>query len=89
MLMETKKKITLGWVTAGCSGLLVLLSLGSAAFWGYHVAQDRGAISADEALPGVISSCCCSLLSVALVGLGVFIALRARKAIAQGAPPST
>ena len=69
-----------GIVLAGCGGLLVLSALLVAAFFAFHVFVDpRGAISDDEALPGMLAGCCCSMSSLLILGLGVFFAVRAGK----------
>lgn len=69
-----------GMVAAGCGGLLLLSSLLTATFFAFHVFVDpRGAISDDEALPGMLGGCCCSMTSLLILGLGVFFAVRASK----------
>lgn len=69
-----------GMITAGCGGLLVLLSTLAAMFFAFHVFVDpRGAISDDEAMPGMLGGCCCSMSSLLILGLGVFLAVRAKK----------
>lgn len=69
-----------GMITAGCGGLLVLLSMLVATFFAFHVFIDpRGGISDDEALPGMLGGCCCSMSSLLILGLGVFLAVRAKK----------
>jgi hypothetical protein len=74
-----QKKDKKGLFVGGCGGCLTLLCLASAAFWGWKVAEDSGGISADEAMPGLLGSCCCALISIAIVGVGIFLAVRANK----------
>lgn len=73
-----------GIALLGCGGILVLLSLLSSAFWGFHTFIDpRGAISGDEAAPGFLGSCCCFFVSMAIaVGGGVAMASAKKKAAA-------
>lgn len=69
-----------GMIGAGCGGLLLLSSMASALFFAFHVFVDpRGAISDDEAMPGMLAGCCCSMSSLLILGLGVFFAVRAGK----------
>ena len=69
-----------GMVAAGCGGLLLLSSLMMAAFFAFHVFVDpRGAISDDEAAPGMLAGCCCSMSSLMILAVGVFFAVRANK----------
>jgi len=79
-------KDKIGWGMTGCGALLVFVFFISFLFWGFNVwIEPGGAISADEALPGVFGSCCCVFIGMALAGAGVFLALKAKK---DAAPPS-
>ncbi|HJL20396.1 MAG TPA: hypothetical protein RMH99_32310 [Sandaracinaceae bacterium LLY-WYZ-13_1] len=79
-------KDKMGWGAAGCGLLLVLLCFAGFLFWGFHTwVEPGGAISADEAFPGVLGSCCCGIVSLAIAGAGVFVAMKAKK---DAAPPS-
>jgi hypothetical protein len=53
--------------------LLMLLSILVALFFGFHVVQDSGAISADEAAPGLGAGCCCAFTSL-IIAVVAFVA---------------
>lgn len=73
-----------GWGVAGCGLILAALCFLGFLFWAFHTwVEPGGAISADEAFPGVLGSCCCGIISAAIAAGGVFFALRAKK----DAPP--
>ncbi len=77
-------KDKIGWGMTGCGALIALLCFISFLFWGFNVwIEPGGAISADEAFPGVLSSCCCMLVGLVFAGAGVLVALKAKNA-----PPS-
>jgi len=83
---------TPGYLVAGCGCLLTLTALAVAAFGAFHVFIDpRGAISADEAAPALGSGVCCALGSVLIFGVGLFVAMQAKKKAAaqaaDGDPP--
>jgi hypothetical protein len=44
-----------------------------ALFFGFHVVQDSGAISADEAAPGLGAGCCCAFTSL-IIAVVAFVA---------------
>jgi hypothetical protein len=74
-----------GMIGAGCGALLLFASFAMAMFFAFHVFVDpRGAISADEAAPGMLAGCCCSMMSLLILGAGVFAAVRAGKRAGQG-----
>lgn len=76
----------LGVALVGCGGILVVLSLANAAFWGYHTFIDgRGAISSDEAAPGFGGSCCCFFISMLITVGGVVSMVMAKKKAAAAA----
>lgn len=77
--MAEGKGGTAGFIVGGCGTLLLLLSLVSAAFWGYLVAQDSGAIDAEEAAPGVAASCFCAFVFLVIAVVGFAMGMRARK----------
>lgn len=85
-----------GQVALGCGSLLLLLSCAFSGFFLFHVVADPGgAISDDEALPGVVGGVFCFLVSVALAGAGAFLAFRstatesgAASAVGGGSGPS-
>ncbi len=71
----------LGYGLAGCGGFLGLAALALGCFGAFHVLLDpRGKISADEALPALAGGFCLALPALLLVGGGIFLAVRARKA---------
>jgi hypothetical protein len=75
-----------GWVAVGCGVLLLFLSFLVIAFFGYHAFADvGGAISGDEAMPGVAAGCCCAFSSLLIALGGVVAAVRAGRAAGQ--PP--
>ncbi len=66
-----------GQVALGCGSLLLLLSCALSGFFLFHVVADPGgAISDDEALPGVVGGAFCFLVSVGIAGVGAFLAFR-------------
>lgn len=70
-----------GYALSGCGCLLTLAGVLTALFGAFHVFLDQGgAISGDEAAPAMIGGACCTVPSLLLLGGGVFLALRARKA---------
>ena len=72
-----KKQMGMG--AAGCGGLLAFLCLVSFCFWAFNVwVEPGGAISADEAFPGVLSSCCCGFISILIAGAGVFLFIKGK-----------
>lgn len=74
-----------GQVALGCGLLLVLSSCLASGFFGFHVFLDpHGAISDDEAAPGLIGGALCFLVSVVIAGGGAFLAFRQQPA--AGAP---
>ncbi|MDQ3034718.1 MAG: hypothetical protein M3Y87_20070 [Myxococcota bacterium] len=73
-----------GFVAAGCGGLLLLSSLAGVALFAFNVFIDSGgAMSADEAAPGLGAACCCSFTSLLIVVGGIVAAVRAGKNAAQ------
>lgn len=82
-----------GWAgkgLLGCGALLLLLCTASCLFWGFHVFIDpRGAISDDEALPGMLGAIVCGFISAGLAAVGLFLTMRkpsgASAAAGQGA----
>ena len=79
-------KATKGWVTAGCGLLLTLSCAASACFWLVLVIQDSGAIDGEEALPGLLGSCCCASISFLIAAGGIFWAIKLKKQ--ADAPPA-
>ena len=76
-----------GYAVTGCGCFLALVAVGVALFGAFHVILDpRGAISDDEAMPALLGGGCCAFPSLLIAGLGVFLALRAKKAAAAPAP---
>lgn len=66
-----------GQIALGCGLLLVLGSCLASGFFGFHVFLDpRGAISDDEAAPGLGAGVLCFLVSVGIAALGAFAAFR-------------
>ncbi len=60
--------------------ILLLLSVLVALFFGFHVFVDqRGAISADEAAPGLGAGCCCAFGSLIIAAGGFLAAFKAGK----------
>ncbi len=77
-----------GYALSGCGCLLTLAGVLTALFGAFHVFLDQGgAISGEEAAPALIGGACCTVPSLALLGGGVFLALRARKAAEAVEPP--
>lgn len=73
-------KDKLGWGAAGCGLLLALMCFAGFLFWAYNTwIEPTGAISADEAFPGVVGSCCCGFISVLITIGGVVLAVKAKK----------
>jgi len=68
-----------GLIVGGCGLLLSILCFLSFCFWTFLVIQDSGGIDADEAMPGALGSCCCLFISAAIMGAGVFLAVKAKK----------
>ncbi len=76
-----------GQIALGCGLLLVLGSCLASGFFGFHVFLDpRGAISDDEAAPGLGAGVLCFLVSAGIVALGAFVAFR-QQATDVGAGP--
>lgn len=77
-----------GWAgkgMLGCGALLLLACTASCLFWGFHVFLDpRGAISDDEAMPGMLGSMFCTMVSVALAVVGAFLTFRKSSAPTAG-----
>jgi hypothetical protein len=74
-----------GFVTIGCGGLMLLIALGVTLFCAYHVLIDpHGAISDDEALPGLIGGLACFFFDFVPIIVGIFLA---RKKAAAAAGP--
>ena len=70
----TKK--TRGSIVAGCGALTLLSSLAVFAIFFYlGVIENRG-VSTEEATPALGGGCCCSLISLVIIGVGVFLAVR-------------
>jgi hypothetical protein len=76
-----------GMILGGCGFLMSATCFVSVLFWSFLVAQDSGGIDAEEAFPGVLSSCCCLFISMAITGGGIFMAVKAKKAAAAAPPP--
>ena len=75
------KNPTVGYAVSGCGCLLTLICMAVAAFGAFHVFLDpRGAISADEAAPALGGGVCCAFPSLIFVGVGIFLAMQAKKA---------
>ncbi|RLB49606.1 MAG: hypothetical protein DRJ42_20690 [Deltaproteobacteria bacterium] len=77
-----------GMIVGGCGLILAGLCFLSFAFWSFMVVQDSGAISAQEATPGVMASCCCLFISLLIMGGGIFMAVQAKKKASAGPPPA-
>jgi hypothetical protein len=76
-----------GQIALGCGLLLVLGSCLASAFFGFHVFLDpRGAISDDEAAPGMVGGVLCFLFSAVVAGVGAFLAFRQGAAAGDGSP---
>jgi hypothetical protein len=74
-----------GFVTIGCGGLMLLIALGVTLFCAFHVFIDpHGAISDDEALPGLIGGLACFFFDFVPIIVGIFLA---RKKAAAAAGP--
>jgi hypothetical protein len=72
---------TPGYAATGCGCLLSLVTAATALFGAFHVVLDPGgAISADEAMPALLGGACCTFPSLAVIGAGVFLVMRAKKA---------
>ena len=71
-----------GYGLAGCGGILGLAALALGCFGAFHVLLDpRGKVSAEEALPALAGGIfCLAPPALLLVGGGIFLAVRARKA---------
>lgn len=85
-----------GYGVSACGCLLTLVAGAVSAFGAFHVFIDpRGKISRDEAAPALGGGVCCGLLSLVILGVGIFLALQAKKKSAAeaaaaregGAPP--
>ncbi len=75
-----------GYAVTGCGCFLALVAVGVALFGAFHVFIDpRGAISADEAAPALGGGLCCAFPSLIIAGLGVFLAMQAKKKAAAAA----
>ena len=73
-------KDKIGWGMTGCGALTAMVFFMSVLFWGFNVfIEPGGAISADEAMPGMLGSCCCVLISLGLAAAGLFLAMKAKK----------
>jgi hypothetical protein len=66
-------------IAIGCGSVLLFLAFCTAAFFGYHVFVDRGgAISANEAMPGLLGGVCCMAIDFVMIVTGIVVFLRAR-----------
>ena len=73
-------KDKIGWGAAGCGFVLFFLCSVSFLFWGFNTwIEPGGAISADEAFPGVLGSCCCGFIALAITAGGAIFALKMKK----------
>lgn len=72
-----------GMIAAGCGALLLMSSLATALLFFYLGFIESRNVSEDEALPGIGGGCCCSMVSLLIVGVGIFFAVRK-----PPAPPS-
>ena len=78
-------KDKLGYGAAGCGLVLVAMCFVSFLFWGFNTwVEPGGAISADEAFPGVLGSCCCGFISLLIAVGGGAMAMSAKKKAAAG-----
>jgi len=75
--MQDKEKI--GKIVAGCGGLLLALCVVGGLGFGLIAATSHGRISGEEALPGYLSSCCCTIFSFLITGAGVGLFLKGKK----------
>ncbi len=79
----------LGYGVSACGCLLTLVAAAVGAFGAFHVFLDpRGKISADEAAPALAGGLCCGFMSLLIAGVGVFLAMQAKKkSAAEAAAP--
>lgn len=80
-----------GYGAAACGAILTLITGGVGLFSAFHVFVDPGGgISKREAMPFFISGCVCSFPSLAIIAIGIFLAMKAKKdagAATPGGPP--
>ncbi len=65
-----------GSIAAGCGALTLLSSLAVFALFFYlGVIENRG-VSTEEAMPALGGGCCCSIISLVIIGVGIFFAVK-------------
>lgn len=65
-----------GMVAAGCGLLLLMSSLATMLLFFYLGFIESRNVSEEESLPGIGGGCCCSIVSLAIVGIGIYFAVR-------------
>ncbi|NCQ36276.1 hypothetical protein GW813_14615 [bacterium] len=76
--MADKEKV--GKIVAGCGCAVLAVSAAGGLIFAVIAATSHGRISGDEALPGYLTSCCCSFSSLLVVVVGVAVFIMGKKA---------
>ncbi len=83
----TEAKAKQAMMLSGCGGLILILSVVSAVIIGLLPILTDGRASPDEAYPALGGPCCCSVMGLLAVVVGLVLYTNAKKAQQAAAPP--